>query len=75
MSEHAGLNSGLGEGVSYRGELMIAVRCQITDLLDVAPSEVEVDNAVPIQEVFFIKISGIRTFSLLVTSYQNVFQL
>lgn len=51
MDEHSALNAGLGEGIAYRGRLLMALRCQITDQLDVAPSEVEVENTLPIQEV------------------------
>ncbi|XP_064096144.1 otoferlin-like isoform X4 [Macrobrachium nipponense] len=50
MDEHASLNAGLGEGIAYRGRILLSVRCQITDQLDVAPSEVEVENTLPIQE-------------------------
>ncbi|XP_069175829.1 otoferlin isoform X3 [Procambarus clarkii] len=50
MDEHAALNAGLGEGIAYRGRILLSVRCQITDLLDVAPSEVEVEITLPIQE-------------------------
>ena len=54
MDEHASLNAGLGEGIAYRGRILIAVRCQITDQVDAAPSEVEVENTAPIQEVQYI---------------------
>ncbi|KAK4312408.1 hypothetical protein Pmani_016177 [Petrolisthes manimaculis] len=50
MDEHASLNAGLGEGIAYRGRILLALRCQITDQLDVAPSEVEVETTIPIQE-------------------------
>lgn len=53
MDENASLNAGLGEGIAYRGRLLISIRCQITDIFDVAPSEVEVENTSPVQEVMY----------------------
>ncbi|XP_042243483.1 otoferlin-like isoform X3 [Homarus americanus] len=50
MDEHASLNAGLGEGIAYRGRILLSVRCQISDQLDVAPSEVAVENILSIQE-------------------------
>lgn len=40
LDEHSNLNMGLGEGVSYRARLLIAIRTEITDNIDFAPSEV-----------------------------------
>lgn len=51
IDEHASLNAGLGEGVSYRARLLVAVRTEITDSMDLAPSDVEVEPAYPINEV------------------------
>ncbi|RZF48118.1 hypothetical protein LSTR_LSTR002184, partial [Laodelphax striatellus] len=39
IDEHSNLNSGLGEGVSYRARLLIAIRTEITDNVDMAPSQ------------------------------------
>ncbi|XP_076068132.1 otoferlin-like isoform X2 [Oratosquilla oratoria] len=50
IDEHAALNAGLGEGIAYRGRILLSVRCHITEQIDVAPSEVEVENTLPIQE-------------------------
>lgn len=51
IDEHANLNAGLGEGVSYRARLLIAIRTEITDNIDLLPNEVEVEPTFPIQEV------------------------
>ncbi|XP_059472296.1 otoferlin isoform X4 [Neocloeon triangulifer] len=50
LDEHASLNSGLGEGVSYRARLLVAIRTEITDNIDIAPSGVEVEPSYPITE-------------------------
>lgn len=52
IDEHSSLNVGLGEGVSYRGRLLIAVRTEIADSFDLISSEVEIDPAYPISEVY-----------------------
>ena len=41
IDEHSNLNDGLGEGVSYRGRLLIALKTDLSDSIDTAPSEVE----------------------------------
>jgi hypothetical protein len=51
IDEHSNLNTGLGEGVSYRARLLVAIRTEITDNIDFAPSEVEVEPTFPISEV------------------------
>ncbi|KAK3919848.1 Otoferlin, partial [Frankliniella fusca] len=50
IDEHASLNAGLGEGVSYRARILVSVRTEITDSVDMAPSDVEVEPAYPINE-------------------------
>lgn len=45
------MNDGLGEGVSYRGRLLIALKTDISDSIDTAPSEVEVMATQSINEV------------------------
>ncbi|CAH0768231.1 unnamed protein product [Bemisia tabaci] len=55
LDEHANLNLGLGEGVSYRGRLLVAIRTEITDNVDVAPAEVEVEPTYPITEASYSK--------------------
>lgn len=49
--EHSNLNDGLGEGVSYRGQILIAIKTEISDSIDTAPSEVEVEPTQSINEV------------------------
>nr|CAD7397051.1 unnamed protein product [Timema cristinae] len=46
---------GLGEGVSYRARLLVAIRTEITDNIDLAPSEVEVEPTFPINETAYGK--------------------
>ncbi|XP_076249647.1 otoferlin isoform X2 [Calliopsis andreniformis] len=50
IDEHSTLNTGLGEGISYRARLLIAIRTEITDNVEMTPSEVEVEPTVPINE-------------------------
>ncbi|KAJ1523524.1 hypothetical protein ONE63_001375 [Megalurothrips usitatus] len=50
IDEHSSLNAGLGEGVSYRARILVAVRTEITDSVDMAPSDVDVEPAYPINE-------------------------
>ncbi|XP_026674830.1 otoferlin-like isoform X7 [Ceratina calcarata] len=50
IDQHSTLNAGLGEGISYRARLLIAIRTEISDNLEMAPSEVEVEPAMPINE-------------------------
>ena len=44
IDEHSNLNDGLGEGVSYRGRILIALKTDISDSIDTAPSEVEIEQ-------------------------------
>ena len=55
IDEHSNLNDGLGEGVSYRGRLLIALKTDISDSIDTAPSEVEVMPTQTINEVRIIQ--------------------
>ena len=55
IDEHSNLNDGLGEGVSYRGRILIALKTDISDSIDTAPSEVEVMPTQTINEVKFRK--------------------
>ena len=51
IDEHSNLNDGLGEGVSYRGRILIALKTDISDSIDTAPSEVEIEQTQTINEV------------------------
>lgn len=51
IDEHSSLNAGLGEGVSYRGRLLVAVRTEIADSFDIISSGVEIEPAYPVNEV------------------------
>ncbi|CAN8001099.1 unnamed protein product, partial [Ixodes hexagonus] len=55
FEEHAPLNDGLGEGVMYRGRLLIAVRTEIFDVLDMTQSSVELEATLPANEVSYAK--------------------
>ena len=51
IDENSVLNDGLGEGVSYRGQILISIKTEISDSIDTAPSEVEVEPTQTINEV------------------------
>ncbi|XP_015590570.1 otoferlin [Cephus cinctus] len=55
IDEHSTLNAGLGEGISYRARLLIAIRTEISDNIDMAPSEVEVEPTMPITETSYAR--------------------
>ncbi|EFN61375.1 Otoferlin [Camponotus floridanus] len=55
IDEHSTLNTGLGEGISYRARLLIAIRTEITDNVEMAPSEIEVEPTVPINETAYAR--------------------
>lgn len=55
IDEHSNLNAGLGEGVSYRARLLIAIRTEITDSFDFAPTEVELEPTTPVNETSYAK--------------------
>ena len=53
LDENNFLNQGLGEGVSYRGRLLIALKTEILSAEDTGPSTVELETTLPISEVFY----------------------
>lgn len=55
IDEHSNLNAGLGEGVSYRARLLIAIRTEITDSFDFAPTEVELEPTTSVNETSYAK--------------------
>lgn len=55
IDEHSTLNTGLGEGISYRARLLIAIRTEITDNVEIVPSEVEVEPTVPVNETAYAR--------------------
>ncbi|CAH1371731.1 unnamed protein product, partial [Tenebrio molitor] len=55
IDEHSSLNTGLGEGVSYRARLLVAIRTEITDSVDLAPSAVEIEPTIPVNESSYAK--------------------
>ncbi|XP_052775587.1 otoferlin-like isoform X2 [Mya arenaria] len=50
LDEHTHLNDGLGEGVSYRGRVLVAIRTDILDSMDSGPANVDVEPTAPIPE-------------------------
>ncbi|XP_013379026.1 otoferlin isoform X3 [Lingula anatina] len=48
LDEHKILNLGLGEGVSYRARLLIAIKTEIIDMTDMGPTKVEVEQTAPV---------------------------
>ncbi|XP_054274223.1 otoferlin-like [Macrosteles quadrilineatus] len=63
IDEHSNLNTGLGEGVSYRARLLIAIRTEITDNLDITPSQVDVEPTYPITETSYGKTEEFFLFA------------
>nr|CAH7741241.1 unnamed protein product [Callosobruchus chinensis] len=55
IDEHSSLNTGLGEGVSYRARLLVSIRTEITDNIDLAPSAVELEPTIPVNEASYAK--------------------
>lgn len=45
----------MGEGVSYRARLLIAIRTEITDNIDLTPAAVDLEPAVPVNEAAYAK--------------------
>ncbi|XP_045464673.1 otoferlin-like isoform X3 [Harmonia axyridis] len=56
IDRHSNLNTGFGEGVSYRARLLMAIRTEISDsIMDLAPSAVEVEHTNPVNEESYAK--------------------
>ncbi|KAK9882459.1 hypothetical protein WA026_021493 [Henosepilachna vigintioctopunctata] len=55
INKHSNLNTGFGEGVSYRARLLLAIRTEVTDSLDLAPAAVEVESTHPVNEESYAK--------------------
>ena len=72
IDEHSNLNDGLGEGVSYRGRIMIALKTDISDSIDTAPSEVEVMATQTINEVCTYVQYSMVIFSSLLNNAPNL---
>ena len=51
LDEHNHLNDGLGEGVSYRGRLLMMLRTDVLDNMEGGPATVEVEPTLPPPEV------------------------
>lgn len=68
IDEHSSLNAGLGEGVSYRARLLIAIRTEITDSIDMGPSEVELEPTMPVNESSYGKNEEFFLFSTILNA-------
>ncbi|XP_063373180.1 otoferlin-like [Cydia amplana] len=56
LDQHASLNMGMGEGVSYRARILVSIRTEITDSVECPPaSDVEVEIMPPISDGTFGK--------------------
>jgi otoferlin len=64
LDQHSNLNTGLGEGVSYRARLLIAIRTEITDNVEIcAEKNVELEPTFPISESSYCKNEEYFLFS------------
>lgn len=65
LDSNSTLNTGLGEGVSYRARLLIAIRTEITsDITDISTdNNVELESTYPINESSFYKHEEFFLFS------------
>ncbi|XP_076441089.1 otoferlin-like [Babylonia areolata] len=50
LEKHQHLNDGIGEGVSFRGRLLLAIKTDILDSQESGPSTVEMEPTLPISE-------------------------
>lgn len=64
LDQHSNLNTGLGEGVSYRARLLIAIRTEIADNVDTSTEKnVELETTYPISESSYSKNEEFFLFS------------
>ncbi|XP_055296702.1 otoferlin isoform X2 [Sitodiplosis mosellana] len=64
LDQHSNLNTGLGEGVSYRARLLIAIRTEITDNVETTMEKnVELQPTMPVCETSYSKIEEFFLFS------------
>ncbi|VVC45932.1 Hypothetical protein CINCED_3A016890 [Cinara cedri] len=55
LDKHATLNTGLGEGVSYRARVLVSIRTEITENTEFMNSGVDVEPTYPITETSYCK--------------------
>ncbi|XP_050432533.1 otoferlin-like isoform X3 [Adelges cooleyi] len=55
LDKHATLNTGLGEGVSYRARVLVSIRTEITENTEFLNSGVDVEPTYPITETSYCK--------------------
>ncbi|XP_038103984.1 otoferlin isoform X1 [Culex quinquefasciatus] len=56
LDQNSNLNTGLGEGVSYRARLLVAIRTEITDNVELfTDKNVELETTLPISESSYCK--------------------
>nr|XP_034839510.1 otoferlin-like [Maniola hyperantus] len=65
LDQHADLNMGMGEGVSYRARMLISIRTEIMDTVAIPASQVEIEPVTPITEQAFEKNEEFFLFAAL----------
>ncbi|KAL4236528.1 C2 domain [Mactra antiquata] len=50
LDEHTHLNDGLGEGVSYRGRVLMSIKTDILDSMEGGPATVDVEPTMPLPD-------------------------
>ncbi|XP_032526397.2 otoferlin-like [Danaus plexippus] len=65
LDQHANLNTGIGEGVSYRARLLIAIRTEIMEIIENPSLDVEIEPIVAVNEHAYEKHEEFFLFACL----------
>lgn len=79
LDQHSNLNTGLGEGVSYRARLLIAIRTEITDNVEICPDKngifthvhLYLNNTTNTYSIFSSTVELEETFPISESSYSK----